>query len=82
MVMANELCGYRRIVLCQGYAAAFKQSRKFLHRELGTKVAAKQFRAAQESEVKRQLVKTLRGPEKLPEGFGTWVFRLFFHRPM
>ena len=71
MVMANELCGYRRIVLCQSYTAAFKQSRKFLHRELGTVVAAKQFRGAQESEVGRQLVRTLKEPEKLLEGFGT-----------
>ena len=71
MVMANELCGYRRIVLCQSYTPAFKQSRKFLHRELGTMTAAKQFRGAQESEVGRQLVRTLKEPERLLEHFGT-----------
>lgn len=71
MTMANELCGYKRIVLCQGYTPDFKQSRKFLHRELGTSVSAAQFRDAQESEVKRLLVRTLREPEKWVEGFGT-----------
>ena len=71
MVMANELCGYKRIVLCQSYTPGFKQSRKFLHRELGTVVSAAQFRDAQESEVKRQLVRTLREPEKWLEHFAT-----------
>ena len=70
MVMANELCGYKRIVLCQGYTPAFKQSRKFLHRELGTPASAAQFRGAQEKEVGRQLVRTLREPEGLLEHFG------------
>jgi hypothetical protein len=71
MTMANDLCGYKRIVLCQSYTSSFKQSRKFLHRELGTSVSAAQFRDAQESEVKRQLVRTLREPEGWVEGFGT-----------
>ncbi|GAB7335861.1 hypothetical protein MBLNU13_g08124t1 [Cladosporium sp. NU13] len=48
MTMANDLCGHKRIVLCQ----------------------TAQFRDAQESEVKRQLVRTLREPEKWVEGFG------------
>jgi len=71
MVMANELCGYRRIVLCQGYTKGFKQARRFLHRELGTQVSAAQFRDAQESEVGRLLVRVLREPEGLLEHFGT-----------
>jgi hypothetical protein len=71
MVMANELCGYKRIMLCQSYTPAFKQSRKLVHRELGTQVSAAQFRETQEREVKRQLVRTLREPEGLLEHFGT-----------
>lgn len=70
MVMANELCGYASIVLCQSYTAAFKQARKFLHRELGTKVSAAQFQEAQESEVARQLVRMLKEPDGLLEHFG------------
>jgi hypothetical protein len=71
MMMANELCGYKRIMLCQSYTPAFKQSRKLVHRELGTVVSAAQFRGVQEIEVKRQLVRTLREPENLLEHFGT-----------
>ena len=64
MVMANKLCGYESIVLCQGYNSTFRRYRKYLHRELGTKVSAAQFRDVQEFEVKRQLVRTLNEPEK------------------
>jgi hypothetical protein len=71
MMMANELCGYKRIMLCQSYTPAFKQSRKLVHRELGTVMSAAQFRGAQEIEVGRQLVRTLREPEKLLEHFRT-----------
>lgn len=69
MVMANELCGYAEVVLCQGYTANFRRSRKFLHRELGTKVSAAQFQDVQESEVARQLVRTLNEPDELLDHF-------------
>lgn len=71
MVMANKLCGYESIVVCQGYNPMFRRYRKFLHQELGTKVTAAQFRGAQESEVGRQLVRALREPEKWLEHYKT-----------
>ncbi|RDW93644.1 cytochrome P450 [Aspergillus mulundensis] len=63
MVMAGKLCGYEKIVLCQGYDASFRRNRRFLHRELGTKVSAAQFQAVQEVEVNRLLVRALNEPE-------------------
>lgn len=69
MVMANELCGYAEVVLCQGYTANFRRSRRFLHRELGTKVSAAQFQDVQEREVARQLVRTLNEPDELLDHF-------------
>jgi hypothetical protein len=71
MVMANELCGYASIALCQDYTSEFRRARKFLHRELGTKVLAAQFQDAQASEVARQLVRALNEPERLLEHFRT-----------
>ncbi|KAH6666529.1 O-methylsterigmatocystin oxidoreductase [Plectosphaerella plurivora] len=71
MVMANKLCGYESIVLCQGYNSTFQRYRKFLHQELGTKVSAAQFRGAQESEVARQLVRSAKSPEKWLENYKT-----------
>ncbi|OJD10762.1 hypothetical protein AJ78_08313 [Emergomyces pasteurianus Ep9510] len=71
MVMANKLCGYESIVLCQSYTPTFVRCRKYLHRELGTKMAAEQFREIQEIEVNRQLVRALNEPEKLLEHFKT-----------
>ncbi|KAI3549231.1 O-methylsterigmatocystin oxidoreductase [Colletotrichum abscissum] len=71
MVMANKLCGYESIVLCQGYTPMFRRYRKFLHQELGTKVSASQFRSVQECEVGRQLIRSLERPESLLEHYKT-----------
>jgi len=62
MVMANKLCGYGLITICQGYNPTFRRYRKYLHQELGTSVSAAQFRDSQEIEVGRQLVRTLEEP--------------------
>ncbi|KAL3473137.1 cytochrome P450 [Aspergillus californicus] len=71
MVMANKLCGYESIVICQGYNPTFRRCRKFLHQELGTKVSAAEFRGAQEIEVNRQLVRALNDPKRWLEHFKT-----------
>lgn len=71
MVMANKLCGYKSIVLRQGYNSTFHRCRKLLHRELGTMVSAAEFRGVQEEEVNRQLVRALNEPEKWLEHFKT-----------
>jgi len=71
MVMANKLCGYGAIVLCQSYSAVFRRCRKLLHREFGTKVSASQFCNDQEEAVKRQLVRVLNDPTKLLGHFKT-----------
>ncbi|KXJ87396.1 O-methylsterigmatocystin oxidoreductase [Microdochium bolleyi] len=72
MVMANTLCGYGRVTLCQSYTSpTFKRDRRLLHQEVGTKSSAAQFRGIQEAEVARQLVRILRDPERLDEHYET-----------
>ena len=71
MVMANKLCGYESIVLCQGYNPTFRRCRRYLHQELGTKVSAARFQDAQEVEVNMQLARTLKRPGKWLEHFKT-----------
>lgn len=71
MVMANKLCGYESIVLCQGYTSTFRRYRRYLHQELGTMVSAAQFHDAQEIEVNRQLVRALNEPGKWIQHFKT-----------
>ncbi|KAK2735942.1 hypothetical protein FQN55_001906 [Onygenales sp. PD_40] len=71
MVMANKLCGYESIVICQSYNPTFRRCRKLLHRELGTQASAAEFRGAQEIEVNRQLVRGLNEPTKWLEHFKT-----------
>ena len=73
MVMANQLCGYEAIAVCQAYGAPFRRYRKLLHRLLGTKASAEQFRDVQEVEVKRQLVRALGRPQEWIEHLKTWV---------
>ncbi|KAK6507201.1 hypothetical protein TWF481_005651 [Arthrobotrys musiformis] len=69
MLFANELCGYESMVLFQGNTSLLRRYRKLLHQELGTKVSVTQFRGAQELEVNRQLVRSLKQP-------GTWFKNL------
>ncbi|KAL4948852.1 cytochrome P450 [Aspergillus filifer] len=64
MIMLSKLCGYENLVLCQGYNSTLRRCRKFLHKELGTKAAVRQFRETMEVEVGRQLVRTLKEPGK------------------
>jgi hypothetical protein len=71
MVMANKLCGYEDIILCQDYDPTFRRARKFLHRALGSKSSAAEFRGVQEVGVQRQLVRALREPERWLEHFKT-----------
>ena len=71
MVMANKLCGYESIAVCQSYTPTFRRYRKLLHQELGTKTTAAQFHNVQEEEVKRQLVRILREPEGLLSHYKT-----------
>lgn len=71
MTMANKLCGYESIVVCQEYNPTFRRYRKLLHRELGTKVSASAFNGVQEIEVNRQLVRALNEPGKWLEHLKT-----------
>lgn len=73
MVMANEMCGYGSIVVCQDYTAKFRRCRKLLHQELGTVASAAQFEAVQEAEVRKQLVRGLHEPRRWLEHYKTYV---------
>ncbi|KAL2813599.1 cytochrome P450 [Aspergillus granulosus] len=71
MVMANKLCGYENIIICQDYNSTFRRSRKFLHRALGTQSSPAEFRGVQEAEVHKQLVRALNHPDQWLEHFKT-----------
>ncbi|KAF3086190.1 hypothetical protein TWF569_003568 [Orbilia oligospora] len=69
MEFAGELCGYKSLVIFRGYGTTFRLLRKFLHQELGTKPLVGRFREVQETEVNRQLVRSLRRPEDWVKNF-------------
>jgi cytochrome P450 len=64
-IFGNEMCGYNRILSFQPYGKTFKQQRKLIHQQLGTKATASRFREVQDVESRRFLLRILESPEKL-----------------
>lgn len=62
---ANMLCGFGDFLVCQQYGDYFRQGRKFMHQELGSKEAVGRFHKIQELEVRRFLLRVLNQPETL-----------------
>lgn len=70
MVMANKLCGFESIVVCQTYDnSTFRRYRRLMQQELGTKTTAARFAGVQEAEIARQLVRVLKEPGKLDDHY-------------
>lgn len=64
-IFGNEMCGYNQILSFKPYDNSFKQHRKLVHQQVGTKAAASRFRDVQDVESRRFLLRILETPEKL-----------------
>ncbi|CAJ0547332.1 Ff.00g040860.m01.CDS01 [Fusarium sp. VM40] len=64
-IFGNEMCGYNQILSFKPYDKSFKQHRKLVHQQLGTKAAASRFRDVQDVESRRLLFRILENPDKL-----------------
>ncbi|GKU05619.1 unnamed protein product [Fusarium langsethiae] len=64
-IFGNEMCGYNQILSFQPYGKTFKQQRKLIHQQLGTKATASRFRDVQDVESRRLLLRILKSPEQL-----------------
>ncbi|KAI1322474.1 OrdA protein [Xylariaceae sp. FL0255] len=64
MTFAHKLCSYELAIVNQGYDDRLRRCRGMIHRELGTKATAARFQEVQEIEVRRQLVRALKEPDK------------------
>lgn len=60
-----QMCGYDRQLPQVQYNDDFRQKRKFLHQQIGTKVLASQYTDMQDVEVKRFLLRLLKEPGDL-----------------
>ncbi|KAJ4019711.1 hypothetical protein NW766_003469 [Fusarium irregulare] len=64
-IFGNEMCGYNQFLTVLPYNKTFKQQRKLVHQQLGTKTIAPRFRDTQDIESHRLLLRIMESPEKL-----------------
>lgn len=63
--MASKACGYERFLSLHQYDNTFRQHRKLVHQQLGTRAATARFRDIQDEESRRFLLRVLDDPENL-----------------
>lgn len=63
--MASKLCGYERFLSLHQYDNTFRQHRKLVHQQLGTRAATARFRDIQDEESRRFLLRVLDDPDNL-----------------
>ncbi|KPM41882.1 O-methylsterigmatocystin oxidoreductase [Neonectria ditissima] len=68
---AAKLCGYGTLLSFQQYDAEFRQQRKLVHQQLGTKTAVARFRDVQDVESRRFLFRVLEDPKNLVDHIKT-----------
>ncbi|KAF4450449.1 hypothetical protein F53441_6448 [Fusarium austroafricanum] len=71
MNFAGDMCGYSELLTLRQYDATFRQHRKLVHQQLGTKALAARFQNSQDVESHRLLFRVLNDPENLIQHFKT-----------
>ncbi|KAM0455036.1 hypothetical protein ACHAPV_007923 [Trichoderma viride] len=67
LFFASEMCGFAAFLPAMPYDDEFRQHRKYIHQQLGTKALAARFSDIQDVESKRLLLRILNDPENLVE---------------
>ena len=65
--MACELAGFKNWTVFLMYGQRLKESRKYIHRAIGTRESLKTFHTLFEAEVRKYLKEILRGPDDVHE---------------
>lgn len=83
LFFATEMCGFGEFLPAMGYDDVFRQHRRYIHQQLGTKALAARFSDIQDVESKRLLLRALKDPQNLMEHIKAYVemhilFRSFF----
>ncbi|KAF3074181.1 cytochrome P450 [Trichoderma afarasin] len=66
-----EMCGYGGFMPTMQYNDLYRQHRKFIHQQMGTKILASRFNDVQDIESKRLLLRTLKDPKNFFEHIKT-----------
>jgi hypothetical protein len=80
MIMAGELSGFKDWTGLLMYGPRFKESRKYMHRTVGTRESLKKFDGLFEDEVRKFLKATLRDPDNVQRHIRRYSFELFIVR--
>ncbi|KAM0260067.1 hypothetical protein ACHAQJ_002991 [Trichoderma viride] len=67
LFFATELCGFSSFLPAMQYHDKFRQHRKFIHQQLGTKALASRFNGIQDIESKRLLLRVMNDPQNYIE---------------
>ena len=74
--MAGELAGYKGWTVFQMYGQRLKESRKYMHRAIGTRESLKKFNSLFDVEVKKYMKATLRDPDNVQKQVRRYIYRL------
>jgi cytochrome P450 len=72
-LFASEMCGFSDFLPAMQYEDEFRQHRKYIHQQLGTRALAARFSDIQDVESKRLLLRVLNDPENLVEHIKAYV---------
>lgn len=76
----SKLCGYEEILSFMSYNSTFRQHRKLVHQQLGTKTAVSRFRDIEDVESRRFLLRILNDSANVTEHIKTYVDSVPKHR--
>jgi Cytochrome P450 len=75
--MAGELAGFKGWTVLLMYGPRLKESRKYMHRAIGTLESLRKFHALFDAEVRKYLKATLRDPDNIQQHIRRCLFRPF-----
>jgi hypothetical protein len=73
LIMAFKLAGFGEWTSSQNYGPRLKESRKYMHRVIGTRESLEKFDHLFESEVQKYLKATLRDPDNVQQHLRRYV---------
>jgi len=75
--MAGELAGFKEWTSSLMYGPRLKESRKYMHRAIGTLESLRKFHGLFDTEVRKYLKATLRDSDNIPQHIRRYLFGLF-----
>ena len=75
--MCGELAGFKEWTVLLKYGPRLKESRKYMHREIGNRESLRKFDNLFDAEVRKYLKATLRDPDNVQEHIRRYIYEFF-----